>query len=75
VEAGDVHLARTASRSVLGFMNDAATHARYRVAAMGGIARADVSFLNRYLRRTPHNRGGEYVTPLDLVAQRARDAG
>jgi hypothetical protein len=48
VEAGDVHIARTTKRSVLGFMSDAATHARYRVAAMGGIARADVGFLNRY---------------------------
>ena len=69
----DVHLAKTASRSILGVMNDAATHARYRIEAMGGIDRSDTVFLNRFLRRALHNRGGEYVTPLDLVAQRLSD--
>ncbi len=67
-----VRLARTASRSILGVMNDAAIHARYRIEAMGGIDRSDTLFLNRYLRRAPHNRSGNYVTPLDLVAQRLR---
>ncbi len=69
LDAGDVHLAKTASRSVLGVMNDAAVHARYRIEAMGGIDRSDTVFLNRFLRRALHNRAGEYVTPLDLVAQ------
>ncbi len=67
-----VHLAKTASRSVLGVMNDAALHARYRIEAMGGINRPDTFFLNRFLRRALHNRAGDYVTPLDLVAQRLR---
>jgi hypothetical protein len=53
-------------------MNDAAIHARYRIEAMGGIDRSDTLFLNRYLRRALHNRSGNYVTPLDLVAQRLR---
>jgi len=69
----DVHLAKTASRSILGVLNDAAVHARYRIEAMGGIDQAEVVFLNRFLRRALHNRGGEYVTPLDLVAQRLSD--
>lgn len=68
----DVHLAKTASRSILGVMNDTAVHARYRIDAMGGIDRTDAAFLNRYLRRALHNRAGTYVTPLELVAQRAR---
>ncbi len=68
----DVHLAKTASRSILGVMNDAALHARYRIEAMGGIDRSDPLFLNRYLRRALHNRAGDYITPLDLVAQRLR---
>jgi hypothetical protein len=68
----DVLLAKTASRSILGVMNDTAVHARYRIAAMRGIDRTDTVFLNRYLRRALHNRAGTYVTPLDLVAQRAR---
>ncbi len=68
----DVDLAKTASRSILGVMNEAAFHARYRIEAMGGIDRSDTVFLNRFLRRALHNRAGEYVTPLDLVTQRHR---
>ncbi len=68
----DVHPAKTASRSILGVMNDVAFHARYRIEAMGGIDRSDTLFLNRFLRRALHNRAGDYVTPLDLVAQRLR---
>lgn len=67
---GDVRLAKTASRSILGVMNDAARHVRYRTEAMGGIDRADTLFVNRFLRRVLHNRAGVYVTPLDLVARR-----
>lgn len=37
---------------------------------MGGIDRSDTLFLNRSLRRALHNRAGDDVTPLDLVAQR-----
>ena len=72
LDPADVDLAKTASRSILGVMNDAALHARYRIEAMGGIDRSDAVFLNRFLRRAPHNRAGDYVTPLDLVAQRLR---
>ena len=72
LDGDDVHLAKTASRSILGVMNDAAVHARYRIEAMGGIDRSDPLFLNRYLRRAPHYRAGDYVTPLDLVVQRLR---
>ena len=52
-----VQLAKTASRSILGVMNDAAFDARYRIEAMSGIDRADALFLNRFLRCTLHNRG------------------
>lgn len=72
LDPDDVDLAKTASRSTLGVMNDTAVHARYRVAARGGIARTDTVFLNRFLRRALHNRAGEYVTPLDLVSSRRR---
>jgi len=51
-------------------MNDAALHARYQIEAMGGIDRSDTISLNHFLRRTLHNRAGDYVTPLDLLAQR-----
>ena len=64
-----VRLAKTASRSTLGFMNEMAVHLRYQVADAGGLSHCDISALNRGLRRTLHNRGG-YVYPIELVAQR-----
>jgi uncharacterized protein DUF6933 len=64
-----VRVGRTASRSVLGFMNDMAVHIRYRTAVMGGLDCADPRILNRELRRTLHNRDG-YVDPMRLVAKR-----
>ena len=72
LDPDDVPLAKTASRSVLGVMNETAVHARYRIEATGGIDRTDAAFLNRYLRRALHNRAGTYVTPLDLVGKRDR---
>ncbi len=63
-----VRLAKTASRSVLGFMNDIAVHLRYQAADAGGLSRCDIGALNHRLRRTLHNRGG-YATPIELVAQ------
>ena len=70
LDPDDVHLAKTASRSILGVMNDAALHARYGIEDLRCIDQTEVVFLNRSLRRTLHNRAGEYVTPLDLVARR-----
>jgi hypothetical protein len=64
-----VRLAKTASRSILGFMNEMAVHLRYQAADAGGLSHCDISALNRGLRRTLHNRGG-YVYPIELVAQR-----
>ena len=64
-----VRLAKTASRSILGFMNEMAVHLRYQVADAGGLSHCDISALNHHLRRTLHNRGG-YVYPIELVAQR-----
>jgi len=70
LDPASVRLARTASRQVLGFMNDTATMCRHYSAASGGLAVADLRGLNRQLRRTLHNRGGGYVQPLDLVEDR-----
>jgi hypothetical protein len=67
-----VEIAKTASRSMLGVMNQMALHARYRIEAMGGIDRRDSSFLSRCLRRTIYNREGVYITPIDLAVQRSR---
>jgi hypothetical protein len=70
LDPASVRLARTASRQVLGFMNDTATMCRNHSAANGGLAVADLRGLNRQLRRTLHSRGGGYMQPLDLVEGR-----
>jgi len=67
-----VQPANTASRSVLGFMNDIVVHCRYQIAADGSLDNCDIDLLNHRLRRTLHNRGG-YVTPIELVAERLAD--
>jgi hypothetical protein len=74
LDPAGVQVAKTASRSVLGFMNDMATHIDYAVAAAGGLGRCDIDGINRQLRRTPYNRGG-YVYPIDLVAARVATRG
>jgi hypothetical protein len=66
-----VRLARTASRSVLGFMNDSALACRYDAEASSGLEHTDLDDLNRFLRRQLHNRNG-YHQPLELVEQRRR---
>ena len=62
-------IARTASRSILGFMNDSALACRYSIEQAGGLEHTDLDDLNRFLRRQPHNRDG-YRQPLDLVVDR-----
>jgi hypothetical protein len=64
-----VQLAKTASRSTLGFMNEMAFELRYVIADAGGLGRCDIDVLNQGLRRTLRNRG-EYVRPIELVARR-----
>lgn len=60
----NVRVSTTASRSVLGFMNDMAAHVGYAVDAAGGLSRLDVAAINRQLRRTPYNRDG-HLYPID----------
>ena len=70
LEPDSVQLAKTASRSTLGFMTEMAFELRYLIAAdRGGLGRCDIDVLNHGLRRTLRNRG-EYVRPIELVAQR-----
>lgn len=69
-----VRLAKTASHSILGFMNDMAVHLRYQVDAAGGLNQCDIGALNHRLRRSLHNRGG-YAHPIELVAQRLAGRG
>jgi hypothetical protein len=66
-------LAKTASRSTLGSMNEMAFELRYFIADAGGLGRSDINVLNHRLRRTLRNRG-EYVRPIELVAQHLANA-
>ena len=69
LEPESVRLAKTASRSTLGFMNEMAFELRYFIADAGGLGRCDIDVFNHRLRRTLRNRG-EYVRPIELTARR-----
>lgn len=51
-------------------MNDMASMTTYIAAAEGGIAHVDMRDHNRFLRRTPYNRG-EYIRPIEVVRERS----
>ena len=69
LQPDSVRLAKTASRSTLGFMTEMAFELRYVIADRGGLGRCDIDVLNHGLHRTLWNRG-EYVRPIELLAQR-----
>ncbi len=64
-----VLVARTASRSVLGFMNDMASMSAHVATQSGGVTHLDVERLNAFLRRTPYDCGG-FVRPIEAARQR-----
>ncbi len=68
LEPDSVRLAKTASRSTLGFMNEMAFELGWIITDKGGLQRSDISDLNHALRRMLWNRG-DYVRPLELVHQ------
>ncbi len=69
LEADAVVLARTASRIVLGYMNEMARFCEYTVAGEGGIRCFDIETLNRELRRELHlsRDAPGYIVPIELV--------
>ena len=73
LDSGAVELARTASRPVLGYMNDLTRSCKYKIAKAGGLARCDVEQLNRELRREIHlsRQPPGYFVPIDLVRLRS----
>lgn len=64
-----VQVARTASRHVLGVMNDMASMSERITVQGGGLRTLDVGELNAFLRRTPYQRDG-YFRPIDAVRGR-----
>ena len=73
LDADAVSTAATASRQVLGYMNETAHTSRYAVEQAGGLGHVDLDALNHQLCVLLHNRDG-YHTPLDLLAH-ARSSG
>ena len=70
LDASGVELARTVSRSTLGFLNEIAFVCRQAVELAGRLELVDIDHLNHFLRRELHNRGGHYRRPIDLLFDR-----
>lgn len=68
LQPDDVRVARTVSRSMMGFMNQMTVEIRYQVMRSDNVRNCDINALNHQLRRTLRNRGG-YVRPIDLIAE------
>lgn len=69
LDPGSVTLAKTASRIVLGYMNEMARYCRYTISMAGGLERCDIDALNLGLRRELHlsQQPTGYLVPIDLV--------
>ncbi|SRR5712692_5350772 len=74
LDSRSIALAKTESRTVLGYMNEMARFCEYAVGGAGGLARCDAPELNRQLRRELHlsRRPPGYFVPIEL-AGRSRD--
>lgn len=69
LDPDDLLLAKTASRSTLGFMTEMAFELGWIIEDKRGLRRSDINDLNHALRRMLWNRG-DYVRPIELVHQR-----
>jgi hypothetical protein len=69
LETDSARLAKTASRSILGFMTEMAFELGWIITDNGGLRRSDINALNQTLHRMLWNRG-DYVRPIELVHQR-----
>lgn len=70
LDASRVRIARTASRSVLGTMNDMTMYIRHATLQAGGVQFCDAAELSRRLRRSLH-REPDYIVPREVAAERA----
>lgn len=70
LDADQIQIGKTASRQMLGFMNELVLEAKLEIAEAGGLGGCDIAGLNRGLRRRMHNSRGEYVSAMELVAER-----
>lgn len=72
LDGSNIQLAKTASRRVLGFMNETAVHIDYALDRYGSVLDVDVITLNRQLQRSLHGHGRDYARPVDLATDRAQ---
>jgi hypothetical protein len=70
LDPDEVWLAKTASRHVLGVMNQMTLEISWHIDRAGGLWNIDVDELNRHLRRSLHTKDGDYRVPLELVHER-----
>jgi hypothetical protein len=70
LDSRSIALAKTESRTVLGYMNEMARFCEYAVGDAGGLARCDARELNRGLRRELHlsRRPPGYFVPIELAS-------
>ena len=71
LDADALQIAATASRSMVGFLTQAAFETRHYIEQAGGSRCTDVDELNRWLRRALRNRDG-YHDAIELVTRRQR---
>jgi hypothetical protein len=69
LDSGSIALAKTESRTVLGYMNEMARFCEYAVGDADGLACSDAQELNRELRRELHlsRRPPGYFVPIELA--------
>jgi hypothetical protein len=70
LEPSEVRIGKTASRHVLGVMNQMASEIGWHVDQVGGLSNVNADELNRHLRRSLHTKDGDYQVPLELVHER-----
>jgi len=70
LEPSEVRVARTASRHVLGVMNQMAFEIAWHADRAGGLRKVAVDCLNHDLRRGLHTKDGDYRIPLELARER-----
>lgn len=69
LDSDDLRVAKTASRSTLGFMTEMAFELGWIIRDKRRLRRSNINDLNHALRRMLWNRG-DYVRPIELVQQR-----
>jgi len=73
LDPGGARLAKTASRRVLGPMNENAYYIGYLLDRYRSVLDVDVITTNRQLQRTLHSHGRDYARPIDLARSRVAD--